>query len=264
MANAGVRVRSVALPVEHGGWGLLFEPIVLGLLVAPSLVGLCVALGATGAFLTRHPFKLAAADWRRDRKSSRGTLAMRFGLLYVCVAAFAFLMAFRLADRNLFLPLLIAAPITSVQLLYDYFGRSRSLVAELAGSGSTGAVATAIAIAGGWHYPAAFGLWLILAARTVPTILYVRARLRQLHRKSASPGLVIIVHLLAVLVGLEFARSGLIPFLAVGALVILLARAVLGFSKHGKKVTAKELGLRELGFGAMTVFATFIGHVVGL
>jgi hypothetical protein len=32
-------VRLVALPAEHGGWGLLLEPIALGLAVAPSLAG---------------------------------------------------------------------------------------------------------------------------------------------------------------------------------------------------------------------------------
>jgi hypothetical protein len=32
------RLRSVALPSEHGGWGLTLEPAVLGLLVAPSAV----------------------------------------------------------------------------------------------------------------------------------------------------------------------------------------------------------------------------------
>ncbi len=54
-----IRLRPIALPAEHGGWGLLFEPIVLGLLLAPSLAGLLLSVAATGAFLARHPFKLA-------------------------------------------------------------------------------------------------------------------------------------------------------------------------------------------------------------
>ncbi|MBZ0296495.1 MAG: YwiC-like family protein [Anaerolineae bacterium] len=32
-------LRSVALPAEHGGWGFLIEPILLGLLVAFSVNG---------------------------------------------------------------------------------------------------------------------------------------------------------------------------------------------------------------------------------
>ena|SRR5438045_2599608 len=36
---SSVRIRLVALPVEHGGWGLTLEPIALGLLLAPSEIG---------------------------------------------------------------------------------------------------------------------------------------------------------------------------------------------------------------------------------
>ena len=47
----GISLRSVALPVEHGGWGMLGEPLLLGLFIAPSWAGLGVALGALGGFL---------------------------------------------------------------------------------------------------------------------------------------------------------------------------------------------------------------------
>jgi hypothetical protein len=262
-SSGGIRIRPIALPVEHGGWGLLFEPIVLGLLLGPSLAGLFLSVGAVGAFLSRHPFKLAIGDWRRGRRIPRTAIAERFAILYVCLATIGLIIAIKTAGVAFLLPLLLAAPFTIVQLFYDSVGRSRSLIAELAGSISIGAVATAIAIAGGWPRPAAFGLWVILAARTVPTILYLRARLRLLHRKSASPRVVIVVHLLAILLVLGLARAGVVPFLAVAALVILLLRAVIGFSKSGTRVTAKKLGLRELGYGALTVFAVVLGHAVG-
>jgi len=236
---------------------------VLGLLLAPSLAGLYLSVVAMGVFLARRPFKLAAGDWRRGRRWSRTTLAQGFFVLYVCISALGFFAALKIADRSFLLPLLIAAPLASVQLLYDSVGRGRTLMAELAGSISIGSVATAIAIAGGWPRPAAFGLWVILAARTVPTILYLRARLRLLHRKPASPRVVIIVHLLAILVVFGLARAAVVPILAVVAAIILLLRAVIGFSKSGKRVTAKKLGLGELGFGALTVFAVILGHVVG-
>ncbi len=258
-----VRIRPVALPVEHGGWGLLFEPIVLGLLLAPSLAGLFLSVAAMGAFLARHPFKLAVGDWRRNRRTSRTALAERFAILYFVMAILGLAVAITSGGGAFLLPLLFAAPIAVVQLFYDSMGRSRALIAELTGAISTGAVATAIAIAGGWPLPMAFGLWAILAARTVPTILYLRARLRLLHRKPASMRVVIIVHLLAILVVIGLARARMSPFLAVVALVILLVRAMMGFSRSGRGVTAKKLGLCELGFGAMTVFAVFLGHVVG-
>jgi YwiC-like protein len=263
VSSRGIRLRPIALPVEHGGWGLLFEPIVLGLLLAPSLAGLFLSVGAIGAFLARHPFKVAVGDWRRNRRSARTALAERFAILYLGIATLALALAIKTGGVRLLLPLLLAAPIALVQLFNDSIGHSRALIAELAGSISMGAVATSIAISGGWPSAVAFGLWVILAARNVPTILYLRARLRILHCKPASPRVVIVAHLLAILIGCSLARAGLVPFLAVAALVILLLRAVLGFSKSDKRVTAKKLGLGELGFGAMTVFAVVLGHMVG-
>ena len=63
------------------------------------------------------------------------------------------------------------------------------------------------------------------------------------------------------MIGLALAT--IVPFLAVAALVILLLRAVIGFSRFDKRVTAKKLGFREIAFGAMTVFAVVLGHALG-
>lgn len=262
-ATRPVRIRPVALPAEHGGWGLLLEPIVLGLLLAPSLAGLFVSIAALGGFLARHPFKLAAADWRRHRRSTRTVMAKRLAALYFSIAALALALAIKSGGVVFLLPLLFASPFAIMQLFYDSLGHSRALTAELAGSISIGAVATAIAMAGNWPRPLAFGLWAILAARTVPTVLYLRARLRVLRRKPASPRGVIVAHVLAILVLSGLAWVSVVPFLAVGVLIILLLRAVLGFSGLDKQVTAKKLGLREICFGALTVLAVVVGHAAG-
>jgi uncharacterized membrane protein YjjB (DUF3815 family) len=261
--RALVRLRPVALPVEHGGWGLLFEPLVLGLLLAPSLPGLYLSLAAIGAFLARHPLKLTIADWRRHRRSARTPLAERFAILYFCIATLSLAIAIKTGGTQFLVPLLLAAPVAFVQLFYDSLGRSRALIAELAGSISIGAVSSAIAIAGAAPRTLAFALWVILAMRNVPTILYLRVRLRLLHRKPASPRLVIIAHVLALLVVIGLAQAEVAPWLAVVALAILLGRAVFGFSNFDNPMTAKKLGLRELGFGAMTVFTVVLGHMLG-
>ena len=54
--------RTVAIPSEHGGWGLTLEPALLGLLVAWSGAGVCLALAALVGFLARTPLKLAMVD----------------------------------------------------------------------------------------------------------------------------------------------------------------------------------------------------------
>jgi YwiC-like protein len=261
--TGSVRLRPVALPVEHGGWGLLLEPIVLGLLLAPSLSGVFLSIAAVGAFLARHPLKLTVGDWRRKRRTARTVMAERFAVLYACAAALAFAAALKSANSSFMLPLVIAAPIAALQLVCDSMGRSRALVAELAGSLATGAVATAIAISGGWPRALAFALWVILAARSAPTILYLRARLRLLHQRSASPGVAIVAHLAAILMVTLLARAQIVPWLAVAAVVLLLVRAIIGFVGTGKQVTARKLGLRELEFGAITVLAVVIGYRIG-
>lgn len=249
--------------MEHGGWGLLLEPIVLGLLLAPSLAGLFLSIAATGAFLARHPFKLAIRDWRHHRRSARTALATRFAFLYLIIAALGLALAVKTYSADLLLPIIVAAPFGLLQFAYDSFGRSRLLLPELAGSISIAAVSSAIAISGGWPRSLAFGLWLILAARNLPTILYVRARLRLLHHKSAATRMVLVTHVLAILIGLTLARVGLVPFLGVAALVILLLRAFLGLYKPRNQVTPKKLGLCEFAFGAMMVLAVLLGHLTG-
>ena len=156
----------------------------------------------------------------------------------------------------------MAAPLASIQLIYDAKGRSRELLPEVAGSIAMASVAASLALAGGWSRPAAFSLWLVLAARIVPTILFVRARLRLLRGHAASAASVILAHSAATAIVLVLARVRLVPVLAVAASLVLLLRAAFGFTER-RPITAKRVGLRELGFGAITVFAVAAGYLFG-
>ena len=87
-------IRAVAMPSEHGGWGLTIEPGLLGLLVAPSLAGACLAVAALVLFMLRTPLELALVDRRRQRRLPRTRLAERVAaaeavLLVVLVAVAA-------------------------------------------------------------------------------------------------------------------------------------------------------------------------------
>lgn len=259
-----VRLKTVALPVEHGGWGLALEPVVLGLILAPSLPGAFLALATMGAFLTRHPLKLAVADYRRGRRFARTPVAERFALLYGSLAALSLFAAIKLGPVEMLWPLVIAAPLAVVQLVYDSLGRSRSLLPELAGASALGAVASSLALAGGWRLAAAFALWAVLVARVVPTIMYVRARLMIAHGKKAALLPVLILHSAGFAIVFALAFKGLVPFLAVGAFGLLLLRSGLGFSERSRRVRAKRIGILELCYGAMTVLALAFGYAFGL
>ena len=67
--------RAVAIPSEHGGWGLTLEPALLGLLVAPSIAGAAIGLAAFLAFLVRTPLKTVLVDRVRHRELDRDRVA---------------------------------------------------------------------------------------------------------------------------------------------------------------------------------------------
>lgn len=261
-APQGVRIKPVALPVEHGGWGLSLEPVVLGLLVAPSLAGLCLAVAAVGAFLARHPLKIVVADWRRGRSFPRTRVAAAFAALYCAIALAGFMAAILFGPAALLFPLALALPLGVVQLAYDFTGRSRALLPELSGATAMAALASSLALAGGWPLPLALALWAILAARVLPTILYVRARLRAARGEQRAAGMIIFTHLLACAAALLLVLKGLASALACLALAILLLRAAIGL--YSRPISAKRVGVTELLYGVLLVAAVFAGHAFGI
>ena len=264
MAQQAISIRAVALPAEHGGWALIFEPIVLGLLVAPSLAGSLIGAGAFACFLARHPIRLAIGDRRKDHVLKRTSFADRFALLYLTLAVIFFAFVVANTNKESLLPLVVAAPLILVQLIYDGFGHSRKLMPEIAGALAVGSISTAIALAGGWSRATAYALWIIVACRHVPTILYLRVVLSRRRRRQevAANGPVIAVQLLALLVVLVLFFLKIGPAVAIFVFVILFVRALIGLFKQAA-VTPKRLGISEFIFGAFAVLTIGAGYWFG-
>ncbi len=262
-ARNGVRIKTIALPAEHGGWGFVFEPIVLGLLLAPSIAGFYLALSAVGFFLARHPLTIVVLNRRRE--SPRTALARRFAAIYLAVGAASFMAAVIFAQRTFILPLLVAAPFAFVQVAHDWIGKRRVLIAELSGAIAISSLAAAIALSAGLPKALGFALWAIMIARAVPAILYVRAIIARLHRQSSSALPMLLAHGCAVVAMGFLYQGGLAPFLAMVVMLVLLLRAsiVFVFAKPNR-VTAKQLGFSEIAFGAVTVCAIALGKVFGI
>jgi len=259
-----IRLRTIALPVEHGGWGFLAEPILLALALAPSWAGLFIALATVAAFLIRHPAKLYWRNRHRLELSPRFRIARRFALLYAVISTACFATAVALVGWRAILPFLVLAPLLAVYASYDVNNQARRLLPELAAPMGLAASAPAIALAGGWQWTGAAVLWLLLQARAVPSILYVRARLR-LERGSAidrRPST--FAHLAAVGLGVGLWRAEEAPALTAAALIVLLARAVRGLSPSRRPARAKEVGFSELAFGLGYVLVTVLGYRLGL
>jgi hypothetical protein len=233
-------------------------------LVAPSWAGVSLAIATFGAFLARQPLKIALVDRRRDKRYARTVFAERFALLYLAIAALGLLAAMSLSKLDILLPLLIAVPFGLVQLLYDARSDSRDLLPEVCGPVALATTSSSIAIAGGWSLVGALGLWAIIVARAVPSVLYVRARL-WLEKDKPIPAMPVwITSTLAVLAMIVLWLAGFVPVLAVVAMGILLVRAVYGLSKYRRPVPAKIIGFQELGLGLLTVILAAVGYRISL
>jgi hypothetical protein len=250
-------LRSVALPAEHGGWGLTLEPGILGLLIAPSLAGWCIALGALVAFLARTPLKVALVDRRRGRMLDRTRLAQRVAAAELAVLALLAAGAVLLGEPGFWVPGIVALPLLAVEGWYEVRSRGRRLVPELAGGVGVCSVAAMVVLAEGLSGRLAAGVWLVLAARVATSIPHVRAQIARLHQRpaparAASAGDLAAVALAAAAVGLE--RS-----LVAGAGAVLVVIALQRRAGSRPVPRAVVVGMRQTAMGFGVVLVTAIG-----
>lgn len=254
-------LKGVAFPAEHGSWSLVVEPILLALLVAPSIAGFAWAVAAFALFLAYQPFSLAWADWRRGRRFARTTLALRFAAIYLVVAAVGLILGVWLSGRLPLLPALFAAPLL---LLFVYFDQKpgRTWQAELAAPTAFAASAAVIVLADGWALALALALWAVVVARSVPAVLYVRARLRLDKGKPVTFVPSLMAHLLAIGAVAGLAWSALTVWMAVVATILMLFRAVWGLSPWRWRSSVRAFGFLETGMGLLYVAVVAAGYLL--
>lgn len=256
------RLRGVVIPAEHGGWGITLEPVVLGLAVAPSPAGFAIGLAALGVFLFRTPFKIVAGDLRRGRRLPRTRLALWAAAGYGVVLIGAVAAAIVTADHPFWIPLAAAVPLLLLQAGYDVRNRSRRLIPEIAGPVGMGSVAAAIALAGGESMEVALGLWLVLALRSIASIVLVRAQLRRARQQPYRARLVHGVDLAVAATAICAAAFEVIPWL--GAVAIVFLSPFGWWSLWRPAVRALIVGTHQTLLGAFVVALTAIGAEVGL
>ena len=250
------------MPSEHGGWGLTLEPAVLGLLVAPSVAGGALGIAALAAFLFRTPFKIAAGDLRRDRRTARTLLAVRAAVGYGIVLAVSITTAVITAGHPFWQPLAFAAPLVVLQAAYDVRSRSRRLVPEIAGPVAIASIAASIALAGGEETATAYGLWLVMALRAAASVILVRAQLR---RAKAQPYRKAPAHLAAALgaaIATGVAVAGWVPWLGATAIAALVPFG--WWSLARPPVRAVVVGIHQTVVGIVVVALTAAGVAAGL
>lgn len=235
-------IRPLAVPFEHGAWGFLLEPVVLGLMVAPSAAGLLIAIGGLAVFLLRQPLKLAIHDWFH-RRYPRTLFCEVLAILYSLAAVITFGAAFSRA----LVPLLFAIPFGAVQFLYDYRKHNRALIAELCGAIAPAALIASIVLAGGRSVTIALALSALVLARSIPSVLYVRSILR-----GESKIAMLAAHAAAVTI------AAFLSWTATIAMALLLVRAAV----PAKGVRAQTIGRREIAWGVCFVVLTAMRYYV--
>jgi hypothetical protein len=246
----------VAVPTEHGGWGLTAEPVLLGLAVAPSVAGVCLGVAAIVAFLARTPLRVVLVDRHRHRDLGRTALARRILAAEVATIAVLAVAAAVTASSGFWWPAVVAAPLVAIELWFDTRSRSRRLVPELAGTLGICSVAAMILLAAGHPSTEAVAVWLVLAGRAVTAIPYVRDQIARLHGRPTSASTLVVADATAIAVAV-LAVAVHAP--VVGGAVAVVAIVAVQRVWARTPVPAKVVGIRQTILGLAVVAATVTG-----
>ena len=258
-------LRSVVMPVEHGGWGLTLEPAMLGVLLAPSAAGLLLGVAALLAFLLRTPLRLVLIGRRRGEARPRTAqgiermrLATRVAAIELVLMAVALIVGAALAeDPTWWLPLVIAAPLFMLALWFDRRSLSRHIIPQIAGSVAIAGVAAMGALAGGATWPVALGAWVILAGRVFSSIPHVRRQVLRIHDQPTKTMPSAAGDLAAVVAAIVAAWVS--PALVAGSLALVGLVVIQRATLLRPPRPARVLGLRQMILGFAVVGATAVG-----
>ncbi|MDP9463973.1 MAG: YwiC-like family protein, partial [Actinomycetota bacterium] len=229
----------------------------LGLVIAPSVGGAALGVAAFLAFLVRTPLKLAIVDARRGRWLERSRLALRIAIGELIGLAALVAVAVGTSGWSWLVPVAAAAPLVGVELWFDVRSRGRRLVPELCGSIGIASVAAVIVLAAGRSTALAGGVWLVLAARSVGAVPFVRVQIARLRHGVANTRTSDVVQAVAVALG---AVAVVADRRMAGGLagVVVLAGLQVAWVRR-PPIAAKRLGLRQMMLGVGLVAVTAVG-----
>jgi hypothetical protein len=260
ISTVKVRTRGIALPNEHGSWGFLFEPLVAALAVAFSMPGAWIALTYIGAFLMRQPLKIFIADKFAGRDLPQTSVALKFAAYFGIIYVVGVSGSLAFADLKSFIPIILVAPLGVYQIYADASRQSRNLIPELTGAIAISSSIAVITLASGVAPGIAYALWAVFAARLIPSIVYVRNRLRLEKGKNYSYFVPVLAHVGALGAVGTLAAYSLVPKLPLVMFSILLVRAAWGLSAFRKRVKAMRIGIWEVVYGTLTALSVILGY----
>lgn len=269
---SAARRRLLVFPREHGAWGMLFVPLATGAAVAyrhgapVSPLALLVAAAFT-LFCLRTPVEalLGASPVRACGAADRSFVAT-WATIYAAIAALALASLFLAGYARGLLTLGAAALLAfSVQAVLRKLGRSFRIASQMVGAvGLTSTAAAAYWVVAGRLDAIPFALWAMNFAFAAGQVHYVQVRIHQVRpdglraRLRAAPGFLLgqLVLLFAVDAAAAFR---LVPWLAVVAVLPVLARGFYWYLEPARPLDVHRLGRHELAhaiaFGLLLIAA---------
>jgi hypothetical protein len=160
--------------------------------------------------------------------------------------------------------MVLSAPIAIYLILQDASRKSREMVPELLGAVILAGSIASLSLAAGLSYLFAAAMWLTMVARLVPSVIYVRNRLRLEKGKEYSIVWPFVTHISALVAVAAMYFYGFGSFLTIVVAAFLLGRSVTGLSSSRKIQTAKQLGVREVVYGVIYALSVVIGYYIGI
>ncbi len=253
------RRRALVVPREHGAWGMLLIPLVVGGAIGLLAGGRVVpVLLLTTAVLALFWLRTPAESWLGTgavrAQTAEERRRVRNFVLPLAALALAPLIALFWRGKNLDLILLglIASPAFAAQIYLQKLGRARRMAAEVVGAMALTATAPAAYCAATGRLDAnAWALWVINWLFAGDQIHFVWLRIRGMRAAgwneklrlgwSFLAGQVVLVAALAVACRLHWLRGW-----AVIAFAPVLFRGCVWFAKKPKPIVIRRLGQAEL------------------
>ena len=256
------RWKTILLPTEHGTWGFWLEASLLGWLVVPTSLGLLLVLAGLCVLLLHQPWRITLQAIMRKQSTPRTQLAQRFLVLLSLIALCLVLMVgFGHRSFSFLLPAVFAIPITIVQQMFELQHQGRHWIAEVCGAVLFGALASCIAIVGGWDVGVSLVLWGIFAIRAIPSVFYARDRIHINHGKAPQTKLTLLMHGIGVIAAFTLSRLERTPWLVIVGASLLFARAAYGLLIDGKPIKASRLGISEMFVGGVYSLLAVLGYM---
>ena len=156
------------------------------------------------------------------------------------------------------LPVAAALPLVAIELWFDVRSRSRRLVPELCGAIGIAAVAAAIVVAGDGAASLAIAAWMILGARALASIPYVRVQIARSRHGDASlvaAGAFSVAAIASAAAAAFVSPDVVLGTIAVAVLVVAQSIAM----RRANTAPVKVIGLRQMAGGLLVVAATALG-----